>query len=67
MLSIGAAFVCNIVIGVDCDMDALGVAQESAAHVELDDTVQFVQAQVHTKSSKPKDIGGTSRSQKGGG
>ena len=67
MLSIGAAFVCNIVIGVDCDMDALGVAQENAAHVDLDDTVQFVQAQVHTKSSKPKDPGSNSKSRKGGG
>lgn len=56
MLSIGAAFLCDIVIAVDCDTDALEVARENAESIELDDTIQFVQAQVLTKSL-PKEKG----------
>ncbi len=55
MLSVGAAFVCPVVLAVDCDPDALVVARENAEAVELEDTIQFVLAKIQTLStSQPK-------------
>ena len=62
MLSIGAAFVCSAVLAIDCDWDAIQVAQENASQVELDDTIQFLQAQVWTKESSS--VGGGSKKKK---
>jgi predicted RNA methylase len=70
MLSIGAAFVSDVVIAVDCDPEALAVARENAESVELDDTIHFVQAKVHTKSTpkqKSDHRGGKGRGGKGSG
>eukprot|EP00980_Cylindrotheca_fusiformis_P016936 scaffold5157_cov100-Cylindrotheca_fusiformis.AAC.8 len=55
MLSIGAAFLCDLVIAVDCDMDAIEVAKENAYSVDLEDTIIFVQAKVSVKSLDTKD------------
>ena len=52
MLTVAAAFVVDedeIVWGVDCDDDALKIARENVEHVELDDCVKFLQAQVRMK------------------
>lgn len=51
MLSIASAFVCDVVIAVDCDEDALELALENAEQVELEDTIQFINARVEMKSS----------------
>mmetsp|Transcript_19234 Transcript_19234/g.55858 ORF Transcript_19234/g.55858 Transcript_19234/m.55858 type:complete len:294 (-) Transcript_19234:318-1199(-) len=69
MLSVASAFVCPLVIAVDCDNDALAVAQENVEHVELEDTVVFVQAQVQTRQvkKKSKDSRGGGRNAKGRG
>jgi predicted RNA methylase len=52
MLSIGAAFVCDVVIGVDCDMDAIEVARENARSVDLEDTINFILAKVMIRSNE---------------
>ena len=52
MLTVAAAFVVEegeIVWGVDCDDDALKIARENVEHVELDDCVKFLRAQVRMK------------------
>jgi predicted RNA methylase len=69
MLSVAAAFVCDVVIAVDCDTDALAVARENAEEVELDDTIHFVQAQVLTKNKavQPPQKGGHYNPGKSGG
>jgi predicted RNA methylase len=51
MLAIASAFVCDVVIAVDCDDDALELARENAEQVELEDTIQFINARVEMKSS----------------
>lgn len=66
MLSIGAAFLCDVVIGVDCDPDAIEVARENASSVDLEDTVDFVQAKVTLKSSN-KEVAGRRRNRAEGG
>lgn len=53
MLTVGAAFCCALVIAIDCDPDALSVAQENVAQVELEDTVVFLQAKVKTLQPPP--------------
>lgn len=55
MLSIGAAFVCDLVLAVDCDPDALVQAQSNVSSVDLNDSVQFVQARVRTCVSSHDD------------
>ena len=62
MLSIAAAFVSGIVYAVDCDDDALDVAQENAEEVEMEDTVHFIKAKVNIGKMAPAD-----KSRKGGG
>jgi predicted RNA methylase len=52
MLSIGAAFLCDVVIGVDCDMDAIEVARENACSVDLEDTINFILAKVMIRSNE---------------
>jgi predicted RNA methylase len=46
MLAIGAAFVSDVVVGVDCDDEALQVAQSNAELVDLEESIHWVQAQV---------------------
>ena len=65
MLSIGAAFCCDLVVSVDCDWDALEVARENAEEVDLDDTIQFIQAQVCIKGGNNKSKSNNNRG-KGG-
>lgn len=67
MLSVAAAFVCDVVIAVDCDTDALAVASENAEEVELGDTIHFVQAQVLTKKAVQPKKGGHNPRKSGGG
>ena len=72
MLSTAAAFCCDTVIAVDCDPDALEIAKENAEEVELDDTIQFIQAMIRTKNNKAKDSSRSSKrrqqqQQRGGG
>eukprot|EP00934_Nitzschia_sp_Nitz4_P005543 Nitzschia sp. Nitz4//scaffold123_size70294//374//1204//NITZ4_005915-RA/size70294-processed-gene-0.0-mRNA-1//1//CDS//3329534446//5533//frame0 len=59
MLAVGAAFVCDQVLAVDCDPDALEVAQMNVESIELEDTMQWIQARVCTK--KAATSGGGSR------
>jgi predicted RNA methylase len=40
-----------VVIAVECDEDALELARENAEQVELEDTIQFINARVEMKSS----------------
>mmetsp|Transcript_7723 Transcript_7723/g.11101 ORF Transcript_7723/g.11101 Transcript_7723/m.11101 type:complete len:294 (+) Transcript_7723:82-963(+) len=48
MLGIGAALMeCDHVIMVDCDLDAITVAQENVREMELEDTMDFVLAKVN--------------------
>lgn len=65
MLSIGAAFLCDTVIAVDCDNDALNLACNNAKIVDLDDCIEFIQAKVNMKS-QPKQSS-NSRKQRSGG
>ncbi len=56
MLTVAAAFVVEegeTVWAVDCDDDALEVAKENVEHVEMDDCVRFVRAQVRMKPGNP--------------
>jgi 16S rRNA G966 N2-methylase RsmD len=52
--SIRAAFVSDAVILVDCDPEAVAVTWKNAESVEVDDTIHFVHAKVHTKSTPNK-------------
>ena len=54
MLTVAAAFVIEegeFVYGVDCDDDALTIAQSNVEHVELEDCVKFLQAKVRMKEA----------------
>mmetsp|Transcript_42330 Transcript_42330/g.102291 ORF Transcript_42330/g.102291 Transcript_42330/m.102291 type:complete len:215 (+) Transcript_42330:1528-2172(+) len=51
MLTCAAAFLCDVVFAVDCDIEALRVAQENARSVELDDTTNFILARVRIGSN----------------
>lgn len=46
MLAIGAAFVSDVVVGVDCDDEALQVAGSNAELVDLVESIHWVQARV---------------------
>jgi len=52
MLTCAAAFVCDVVIAVDCDSEALHIAQENAYSIDLDDSINFIQAEIKI-GSKP--------------
>jgi len=52
MLSCAAAFVCDVVIAVDCDSEAMHVAKDNAYSIDLDDSINFIQAEVKI-GSKP--------------
>jgi predicted RNA methylase len=68
MLSIAAAFVSGVVFAVDCDSDALEVAQQNAEEVELEDTIHFVKAKVKTgRMASPAVAKNKQQSRKGGG
>lgn len=64
MLTVGAAFVCPLVVAVDCDEDALMVARENVESVDLEETVQFVLARVQTLATSTGT--GTKASRSGG-
>lgn len=49
MLAIGAAFVSDVVLAVDCDGEALQVARSNAGRVDLTETIHWVQARVRTR------------------
>jgi predicted RNA methylase len=66
MLSIAAAFVCDVVIAVDCDEDALELARENAEQVDLEDTIQFINARVEMKSSGNSNNNNNKKQQKQG-
>jgi len=51
MLTVGAAFVCPVVVAVDCDEDAIFLARKNVEAVDLEDTVLFVQAKVQTRAT----------------
>lgn len=68
MLTVAAAFVVEegeIVWGVDCDDDALAIARENVEHVEMDDCVRFLRAQVRMKPP-PQDESGGRQGKRGG-
>jgi len=61
MLTVASAFVIEegeTVLGVDCDDDALKIAEENVQHVEMEDCVKFIRAEVQMK---PQELGGDNR------
>jgi uncharacterized membrane protein YgcG len=63
MLTVAAAFCVEegeTVYGVDCDDDALGIARENVEHVEMDDCVRFVKAEIRMKP-RPEGESGSGR------
>lgn len=70
MLTVGAAFVSSLVISVDCDEEAIAIAQDNVGSVDLSDSVIFLQARVTTRASqtkKTKTSGNGERSGRGRG
>lgn len=67
MLCTAAAFCCDSVLAVDCDADALSIARQNTEEVELDDTVQFIQATIRTKRSNSRNEKKNRQQQRGGG
>lgn len=56
MLALGCALMdCDIIIGVECDEEALQMARQNAEEMELDDKIMFLLAKV-------KDLSGTGNS-----
>jgi len=67
MLTVAAAFCVEegeIVWGVDCDDDALTIARENVEHVEMDDCVRFVRAEIKMKPKPPGDVDGSRQQSK---
>jgi len=64
MLTVAAAFVIEegeLVWGVDCDEDALKIARDNVEHVELDDCVKFVKAEIKMKRNHEDDSGANTK------
>lgn len=45
--------VCSSVTSVDVDPDALAIARENVASVEMEEHIEFVHAQIATRGSRP--------------
>ncbi len=53
MLMIAAALMdTDFVVGVDCDEDALEMARENMERVEVESSIQLLQARIHTKRNE---------------
>jgi predicted RNA methylase len=61
MLSMAASFLCDYVVAVDCDNDAIEIARKNSQIIDMEDTIFFIQAKVNLKKGKSKDTDRNSR------